>query len=248
MVYTRFRSHSKAVGLTNGLFGQRRPHSLGRTVLPNLDPFQVYSMSVVAFGFGSFGDIVTLLQIIVGTCKLLNDCYDATAQRQETIEYLFAFSNALRCLSPLCASSETHGIQKATSQLPAATINAIRHSVDKCAQEIQRFHARVQTAAPPVDARSTTGSVARIRESVHWSLSLNAESVRLRRILGEQKGLIDTILAAQMTQYVASVHVYLVSHYLIQKHAHLCRARGSASDHGIQPYDRPSQHRWHNTH
>lgn len=198
-------------------------------------------MSVVAFGFGSFGDIATLLQIIVGTCKLLNDCYDATAQRQETIEYLFAFSNALKCLSPLCTSGETH--VKTESQLPVATINAIRHSVEKCAQEIQRFHARARTAAPPVDAHPATGSVARIRESLRWSLSLNAESVRLRRILGEQKGLIDTILAAQMTQYVASFHIYLVSHYLIQKHAHSCGARGSASDRGIQPYDRPSQHR-----
>lgn len=199
-------------------------------------------MSVVAFGFGSFGDIATLLQIIVGTCKLLNNCYDATAQRQETIEYLFAFSNALRCLSPLCASGEAHG--KPTSQLPAATINAIRHSVDKCAQEIQRFHARVRTAVPPVDAHpTTTGSVARIRENLRWSLSLNAESQRLQRILAEQKGLIDTLLAAQMTQYVAFFHIYLVSHCFIQKHAHSCRARGSASDHEIQPYDRPPQHR-----
>lgn len=204
-------------------------------------------MSVVAFGFGSFGDIATLLQIIVGTCKLLNDCYDATAQRQETIEYLFAFSNALKCLSPLCTSGETR--VKPGPQLPVATINAIRHSVDKCAQEIQRFHARARTAAPPVDAHpTTTGSVARIRESLRWSLSLNAESVRLRRILGEQKGLIDTILAAQMTQYVAFFHIYLVSHHPIQKHAHSCRARGSTSDRGMQPYDRPSQHRWHNTH
>lgn len=156
-------------------------------------------MSVVAFAFGSFGDIVTLLQIISGTCRLLNNCYDATAQRQETVEYLFAFSNALRCLTPLCIPGEAHGLPR--SQLPVATINAIRYSVDKCAQEIQQFHARVR-ATVPADVSSTIGNIARIRETLRWSMSLNTESVRLRRILRDQKGLIDTILAAQMTQYV----------------------------------------------
>lgn len=89
-----------------------------------------------ALTFGGFGDFVTLTQLILGTCQILINSFNATAECEDLIRYLSAFNNALETVRPLIRG-EAHA--SLNGGFPPSAINALRDAVMRCKDEIEQF-------------------------------------------------------------------------------------------------------------
>lgn len=142
--------------------------------------------------FGAFGDFACLTQLILGTCKILIESYDATEQCNSLVEYITGFNNALECLRPLIGGG-MHAL------LAPSVTNVLAHAVAICERDITAFQKKLVNFRDS-DDRSFRANLRVFNQRLRWTLSLSKAATQLRATLAEQKNIIEIVLAASLAQ------------------------------------------------
>lgn len=159
---------------------------------------------LVAFTFGSFGDIFTILGLAWSVQQLLSDRNGASAECRELIAYLNTFSHTLRVVHKLAFGSDVDPATQTSSTGNTGTVsllstpkymsaaNAMLCALQECRRSLDEFKDKL---APYQESFLAGGSGNRFYDmwrKLNWPC-INAEATKLRRGLQEQVSLINTI-------------------------------------------------------
>lgn len=161
---------------------------------------------VVAFTFGSLGDIFTLLGLAWSIQRLLSDRNGASAECRELVAYLNAFSNTLRLIHQLAfgpegtlSATQTGVTSGGTATAPLlsrpeykSAANAVWLSLWECHRSLDDFKTKF---APYMESLRSGGSGNKLHDiwcKLSWT-SLDAEVLKLRRGLKDHVLLINTV-------------------------------------------------------
>ncbi|CAL1699179.1 unnamed protein product [Somion occarium] len=146
-------------------------------------------MPVAAFTFGSFGDIVTIIELVVSLRNVLSESGDSGAEYKALLSYLESFTYSLECLKPLLST------QSGSSPIDSSAINAIRYAVACCEVLIREFKAKL---GPPSSGEISTNTAEWFRNiwwKLQWASATRHDAVELRSRLKAQGDIINRILS-----------------------------------------------------
>ncbi|KAJ3543914.1 hypothetical protein NM688_g5802 [Phlebia brevispora] len=175
-------------------------------------------MSLVGFTFGSFGDIITIIQIARAIQKSLSEKSGATAECRMLIEYLDTFTGTVEIVKSLAfpgrsppdgaqnaSDGNVHGITTPLRSIQSpftnpeysASANAILRSLWLCDRLLREFKVKLAPYEESLLYSSGGSSRNRLRDfwrKVDWS-SIKADAIDLRRNLAAQVQHITLILS-----------------------------------------------------
>ncbi|TFY81405.1 hypothetical protein EWM64_g2603 [Hericium alpestre] len=145
-------------------------------------------MSLVAFTFGSLGDIIALLQLADQVRRALCDTRDASAEYKDLIAELYSvvytITNVQRVLS----------IQ-GPRRLAQSVENALYHAVGVCLHLVAQMNERISTRRQAACSRGVVKMmVADVWWSIGWKLFKREEVLFLRKRLSGQVAAMNTLL------------------------------------------------------
>ncbi|PSR84398.1 hypothetical protein PHLCEN_2v5455 [Hermanssonia centrifuga] len=154
-------------------------------------------MSIVAFTFGSFGDIFSLVGLAISIAKALSDSRGSSADCRELIDYLNAFVRHLYCsddiLSPFYADNGSSS-DRSQPRLNRLAVIAIGSAIATC----ERLMTGFQTKFDPYQQSLVHGGSRRlgvdIWRKIRW-MSFQTEVNDLRRKIDEQRDVIAMMLS-----------------------------------------------------
>ncbi|KZV91145.1 hypothetical protein EXIGLDRAFT_837341 [Exidia glandulosa HHB12029] len=154
-------------------------------------------MSIAAFTFGSFGDIVTILQLAWTIRQSLSETAGAVAQVQTLIADIDAFT---------CALQQIKSVLDTRASVPPDLMNGIAHALESCflllrgvQEQINSYNARMTGA---VGARA----LKRYWAALGWEILGGRSKVEaMRARLSEQVEVIQTLLAAAQSQNLEEI-------------------------------------------
>ena len=143
-------------------------------------------MPPIAFSFGSFGDIVALIQLASSIQQLFADS-DIPDECQNLVEYLTVFNHTLAAVQE----------RLRTSSLAIATDNAIRHSIAICRQLIQDFEdeTRLWQRSRRLTRSAGWFALDSFCQRLSWITRIRPEAEKLRERLQSQAQIINLLLA-----------------------------------------------------
>jgi len=144
-------------------------------------------MQSVAFTFGSFGDIVVLIQLCCDLAATLRDSKRNPAEYRDLILELESFRQVLESIQRAITV-------KQFSSIPRSSINALDIHIQKCQKLINQFIARTQPKRSVVKGEPGT-NFWDFWWNVEWSLLRKGAMVELRTGLMEQRTAINVILS-----------------------------------------------------
>lgn len=137
--------------------------------------------AIAQFSFGSFGDIVTLIEVAL----ILKDCLvDGASVRRDLLEFaqfLDIYVEILYCIQAVLLSPRARKIQKSSK-------NAIEHALTTSTRLVEELLIRLQSF------NSATWPLL-ILQAFHWAFCAKAELSNLRKKLLEQGNLMTQILS-----------------------------------------------------
>lgn len=95
-------------------------------------------MSLIGFTFGSFGDIVTIAQLLQGIIAALSESRGASSEYQNLISQLRAFSDVLRSVHDTIFDHNS-----GPPPLSAHTARCLRKELDGCHSQLQSVQKRI---------------------------------------------------------------------------------------------------------
>lgn len=153
-------------------------------------------MSLVGFTFGSFGDIVTIAQLLQGIITALSDSKGASSEYQNLIVQLRAFADVL--------SSVYDTIFDPNSRHPplsAHTACSLRKELDGCRSQLQSIQKRIDGYQ---NSLRQGGSGSRMRDSwrkIGWGLFTSRDIAYMRSELIERMARINTFISVSNRYY-----------------------------------------------
>lgn len=146
-------------------------------------------MSIVAFTFGSFGDILSIIDLAVKIRKALGDGAGSSKDYQALLFELDSFSDVLTTVHNAIYS------QDKTQKLPGSVERAIRSALNSARELLGEFYASISSYKGSLQEG---GSGSMIRDSwwkIGWSLFKKEEVVEMRRRLKDQVERHNALLA-----------------------------------------------------
>jgi Fungal N-terminal domain of STAND proteins len=143
-------------------------------------------MASMAFTFGSFGDIVALIQLCYNLATTLRD-KSSPAEYRELIFELESIREVLQSVQRATTS-------QTSSSIPRSCINALEIHIQKCHQLINQFIARTQPKKSMMRGEPGT-NFWDFWWTVDWNLFRKGAVVELKTGLMEQKSAINVILS-----------------------------------------------------
>lgn len=153
-------------------------------------------MSLFIPTFGAFGDFTAIVQIVLATCGILTDCYYASQERQDIIDFLTDFNNSLALLTPLTHMPTTRS-NRALGPAPflhPLAVKIISRAVDVCHREIEQFQLKLTQVCTSRMERDSSGRWIQFKQRLWWTLSLKQKANQLCFCLKEQRDLIQLAL------------------------------------------------------
>ena len=132
-------------------------------------------MSVVGFTFGSFGDIITLLQLADTVRKSLSETRGSVANCERLVSYLNGFSQSLEIVRTRLQPSDVSEGPPGTSftlSLTALEARAILQHIAACYQVLDDFNKTLGPYLEMVDKRPSRSFCKRVRllwRKIRWS-------------------------------------------------------------------------------
>lgn len=149
-------------------------------------------MSIVAFTFGSFGDIVSLIELTLRVRKALSDSTGSSEEYQALILELQGFSDLLSM-----TRATLHSLKATNRQIISESIHLqVLHHLDHAGRLLKGLHMRIERYQ---DRLREGGSRARMLESwrkIGWALFKNSELRAMKGHLEEVIGRINSLLSA----------------------------------------------------
>ncbi|PSR71905.1 hypothetical protein PHLCEN_2v12249 [Hermanssonia centrifuga] len=146
-------------------------------------------MPIAAFTFGSFGDIVTIVQLAFAIKKALSDSRGSLAECRMLVAYLDDFTRSMDCLKPWVSRAlMSDGFTSDPTQptLNQASLNAIRYAIATCERLLTEFKGKLS----PYEASLVQGGSGNwfldFRRRIGWRSSLREDAIDLRRNLVAQ--------------------------------------------------------------
>ena len=160
-------------------------------------------MSVVGFTFGSFGDIITLIQLAQTVRKALSDARGSAAHCTSLMTYLDAFTQSLEIvrtrLEPFDGAKGP--IYPATSPLRPLEVQVILEHVATCYHVLETFSTTLQPYIKLADSHSAESFLEKVRRA--WRkfryISVQSEAEDVERRL--------TALTCSITMALQTVQV-----------------------------------------
>lgn len=146
-------------------------------------------MVSVGLAFGSFGDIVTLIQIIVDLTKALRD-RKASTEYQELITELGALQAILEDIKGVFATTD-----QGTTPVARSSLNAIELAVKTCSSLIKDFTDRTQGYERSLLAGEPGTNIWDFWQTVDWKLFKKGAVAHLREQLRDQKTVMILMLS-----------------------------------------------------
>ncbi|EIM82301.1 uncharacterized protein STEHIDRAFT_160850 [Stereum hirsutum FP-91666 SS1] len=194
-------------------------------------------MSVFAFTFGSFGDILSIVQLGYKVRTLLSESKGATEEYQQLLSEL---DTSLRTLHLV------HGalFAKDAASLPPDVVKAIRQSVSNSWIIIFDIYSKIARFRDKLK-KGGSGSMMRASwQKIGWGLFKQDELVESRRRLSEQSSVIKTLLGLS-----SSIIVTRVENQVLASHAEILeisrcvkgipKVLGYSWEGGLNPESRP---------
>ncbi|KZV84393.1 hypothetical protein EXIGLDRAFT_700486 [Exidia glandulosa HHB12029] len=149
-------------------------------------------MSVPAFTFGSFGDIVTILQLAWTIRQSLSETAGAVAQVQTLIADIDAFTCALQQIKSALDTRES---------VPADLMNGIGHALESCFVLLRGVQERINSYNVRMTGAVGARALKRYWAVLGWEILGGRSKVEaMRTRLSEQVEVIQTLLAAAQSQ------------------------------------------------
>jgi hypothetical protein len=143
-------------------------------------------MASVAFTFGSFGDIVALIQLCYDLATTLRD-KSSPAEYRDLIFELESLREVLQSVKQATTSQQF-------SSIPRSCTNALEIHIRKCQKLINQFIARTEPKKNMVKGEPGT-NFWDFWWNIEWGLLRKGAVVELRTGLMEQKAAINVILS-----------------------------------------------------
>lgn len=159
------------------------------TLVLRISPLCLTSMSqIVGFTFGSFGDILSILQLVRTVQRLLSDSLGASSEYQDPLLELDRTLRVLHLVQGV--TTPRHG----SGSLSINTHEDLRLSISRCRIVIFDLYVRIQKFR---ESLRKGGSGSRMRDSwrkIGWGLFKVDELVDIRRKLKDEGDVITTLL------------------------------------------------------
>lgn len=146
-------------------------------------------MSVVAFTFGSFGDVLSLINLTVKIQKALSDSRGSSEDYQALLAELDSFSEFLNTVR------DALQVRDGPKKLPDSVRNAIRSVLQSSTSLLQRFYTDIERYRRNL---RKGGSGSMMRDSwmkIGWALFKQDEVREIRRKLRDQVERINALLS-----------------------------------------------------
>lgn len=167
------------------------------------------------FSFGSFGDILSLIQILNDVRRTLSDGYGSFSEHRDLLESMDAFLFSLRCLDRLQLRlgdiSVTDAAHADSLIMDQSVVPRIQTAVGASGHIARDFQALLQRYSLPSTANATSPTLyTRVRTAIRkiqWALSPARKDVSSLKIsLMFQGSIISQILLAILVdRYVSCV-------------------------------------------
>lgn len=147
-------------------------------------------MSLIGFTFGSFGDIVTIAQLLQGIIAALSESRGASSEYQNLISQLRAFSDVLRSVHDTIFDHNS-----GHPPLSAHTARCLRKELDGCHSQLQSVQKRIHGYQ---NSLRKGGSASRMRDSwrkIGWGLFTSGDIAYMRSELTERIARINTLIS-----------------------------------------------------
>lgn len=158
-------------------------------------------MSLAGFTFGSFGDVISLISLVLQVRRALGDSAGASEDHQALIAELDSFSHLLHVVR------EALTIHDNPRKLPNSVRNAMKQGLLSSAALLADFYKDVERYSGSL-RQGGSGSV--IRDSwmkVEWALYKKEDVRQMRRRLADQVGRINALLSVSYW-YVCVLRVF----------------------------------------
>lgn len=193
-------------------------------------------MPVVAFSFGSFGDIAAILQLAYTIRRALSETAGASAEIADLIEHIDSFTRALHQIKAALAALD--GVQSGLA-------NGVAHALDICFRALHRvqtiidaFHSKMSTAVGAAVWRRYWAICA-------WEILGGSREVdTLKRRMSEQLQIVQTLLAVSQRCVVRAfrrsglVNLSPVGHFSVTPSPRLLHSRSLTQ---LGAHNRPSR-------
>ncbi len=126
------------------------------------------------FSFGSFGDIITIIQLSYSLAQALRDTGDSSSECQDLVEYLNAFGRNLDNLRPYLSGR--------SRALDPAAVQQIHDALGTCDRLINEFMTKNVRIRDP-SGNKIVDMTRRVRWAVRWVLRAKDDAVELRQRL-----------------------------------------------------------------
>jgi hypothetical protein len=146
-------------------------------------------MASVTLAFGSFGDIATLVKIIVDLVKALRD-RKASTEYQELIMELEALQAILGDIEDAFVAAD-----QGTTTIPRSSLNAIELAVKKCHSLIKDFADRTQGYERSLLAGEPGTNLWDFWRTVDWKLFKKRAVADLKEQIRDQKTVMILMLS-----------------------------------------------------
>ncbi|KZV86100.1 hypothetical protein EXIGLDRAFT_231120 [Exidia glandulosa HHB12029] len=152
-------------------------------------------MVVAAFGFGSFGDIATVLQLAWTIRNALNEATGANAEIRTLLADIDSFTCALQ-------EVQRSLVSRSEDELPEALRNGITHAVEVCRQTLVRIQAKIEA----FKSKHRAGAWRKYAAVTSWTvLGGKVEVEGMKRRLAEQITVIETLLALSQSRDLGKI-------------------------------------------
>lgn len=131
--------------------------------------------------FGAFGDIVTLIDLVLKVKDCLTDGARMRDEVQEFVHFLDRYMETMRCVGFVLSS--------ASSKLPTSLTNAILHALVESKKFVQEFLNQLNNFKPLQWWGAT------IAQAIRWSLYSKHTLQELQKKLMDQGNSITTLLS-----------------------------------------------------
>ena len=150
-------------------------------------------MSVVAFTFGSFGDIITIIQLAHSIQKALSDTRGSAAECRNLIAYLGAYTTTLECVQNAFDSRNTAYAAPLRLAFSGPAANAISRSIAISYDRMKTFERKLECYRESLEGGSSGSWFRDAWRKVNWP-TIRQEAVDLQRELTAQAQIINIIL------------------------------------------------------
>lgn len=173
------------------------------TLFPtSIHPHPHFTMSLVGFTFGSFGDIITVISLAWSIKKLLSDANGAPAECRLLVEYLDTFTNTVEIAKTLTIDASIASTSATSDTAPpplsrpeySTAVTVVSHALSICRRLLEAFKSKLAPYEASLLSNNACSKFVVFRRKLSW-ISIRKEALELRRNLEGQLHSINVILS-----------------------------------------------------